>query len=399
MIFAGYWPGLTVMRHVVERLQVLIFLVLLNALLFLSGCGNKEQLVTKDRPAAPVVVAGVELRNIPVQIKAIGNVEAYQTVQIRSQVSGQIQKIFFKEGEDVRQGQLLFQLDKRPFQADLDKAVGQLKRDQAQEEHSRVQSERYSDLEKDGIVSHEQADQMRMQAKADASAVEADKAAVEAARVQLQYTDIVAPINARAGNLMINLGNLVKANDTPYLVQLNQVTPIYVTFSVPEANLDRVRRHFSSGQLKVLAYPKGQSDNPTEGRLTFIDNGVDTTTAMFKLKGTYQNKDRRLWPGQFVDVALELSMQKDAVVVPTRAIQSGQQGEYVYVVRTDSTAEARPVKTEGAYQSLTLISEGLKVGEQVIVNGQLRVAPNAKVIVQAAPPGTPTATAPTGGGL
>ena len=363
MIFAGYWPGLTVMRHVVERLQALIFLVLLNALLFLCGCGNKEQLATKDRPAAPVVVAGVELRNIPVQIKAIGNVEAYQTVQIRSQVSGQIQKIFFKEGEDVRQGQLLFQLDKRPFQADLDKAVGQLKRDQAQEEHSRVQSERYSDLEKDGIVSHEQADQMRMQAKADASAVEADKAAVEAARVQLQYTDIIAPINARAGNLMINLGNLVKANDTPYLVQLNQVTPIYVTFSVPEANLDRVRRHFSSGQLKVLAYPKGQSDNPTEGRLTFIDNGVDTTTAMFKLKGTYQNKDRRLWPGQFVDVALELSMQKDAVVVPTRAIQSGQQGEYVYVVRTDSTAEARPVKTEGAYQSLTLISEGLKVGE------------------------------------
>ena len=387
------------MRHVVERLQVLIFLILLNALLFLSGCGNKEQLATKDRPAAPVVVAGVELRNIPVQIKAIGNVEAYQTVQIRSQVSGQIQKIFFKEGEDVRQGQLLFQLDKRPFQADLDKAVGQLKRDQAQEEHSRVQSERYSDLEKDGIVSHEQADQMRMQAKADASAVEADKAAVEAARVQLQYTDIVAPINARAGNLMINLGNLVKANDTPYLVQLNQVTPIYVTFSVPEANLDRVRRHFSSGQLKVLAYPKGQADNPTEGRLTFIDNGVDTTTGMFKLKGTYQNKDLRLWPGQFVDVALELSMQKDAVVVPTRAIQSGQQGEYVYVVRTDSTAEARPVKTEGAYQSLTLISEGLKVGEQVIVNGQLRVAPNAKVIVQAAPPGTPMATAPTGGGL
>jgi multidrug efflux system membrane fusion protein len=274
-----------------------------------------------------------------------------------------------------------------------------LKHDQAQEEHSRVQSERYSDLEKDGIVSHEQADQMRMQAKADASAVEADKAAVEAAHVQLQYTDIVAPINARAGNLMINLGNLVKANDTPYLVQLNQVTPIYVTFSVPEANLDRVRRHFSSGQLRVLAYPKGQLDNPTEGRLTFIDNGVDTTTGMFKLKGTYQNKDRRLWPGQFVDVALELSMQKDAVVVPTRAIQSGQQGEYVYVVRTDSTAEARPVRTEGVYQSLTLISEGLKVGEQVIVNGQLRVAPNAKVIVQAAQPGTPTAAVPTGGGL
>ncbi|HEV2715392.1 MAG TPA: efflux RND transporter periplasmic adaptor subunit, partial [Terriglobales bacterium] len=255
------------MRLVVERLRSFFLFILLIAFFFLAGCGNKEQPAgaAGSRPAAPVVVAGVELRDVPVQIKAIGNVEAYQTVQIRAQISGQIQKIFFHEGEDVRQGQPLFQLDKRPFQADLEKAIGQLKRDQAQEEHSRVQTERYSDLEKDGIVSHEQADQMRTQAKADLSAVEADKAAVDAARVQLQYTDIVAPINARAGALMINLGNLVKANDTPYLVQLNQVEPIYVTFSVPEANLDRVRRRFTSGQLKVLAYPKGQTDNPAEG--------------------------------------------------------------------------------------------------------------------------------------
>jgi multidrug efflux system membrane fusion protein len=168
---------------------------------------------------------------------------------------------------------------------------------------------------------------------------------------------------------------------------------------VPEANLDRVRRRFPSGQLKVLAYPKGQTDSPTEGRLTFIDNGVDTTTGMFKLKGTYQNKDRGLWPGQFVDVVLELSTQKDAVVVPTKAIQTGQQGEYVYVVRTDSTAESRAVKTAGVYQNLTLISDGVKTGEHVIVNGQLRVAPNAKVTVQSTLPETQPATAPPGGGL
>jgi multidrug efflux system membrane fusion protein len=184
---------------------------------------------------------------------------------------------------------------------------------------------------------------------------------------------------------------------------LNQVTPIYVTFSVPETNLDRVRHCFSSGQLKVLAYPKGQSSSPAEGRLTFIDNGVDTTTGMFKLKGTFQNRDRRLWPGEFVDVALELSTQKNAVVVPTKAIQTGQQGEYVYVVRTDNTAESRPVKTAGTYQNLTLIADGLKTGEQVIVNGQLRVAPNAKVVIQGAPAGPQTgassASAPAGGGL
>jgi membrane fusion protein, multidrug efflux system len=395
------------MHHAVERLRSSILFFPLTAVLFLSGCGSKEQAQpaggSRGRPPAPVVVASVEQRDIPVQIKAIGNVEAYQTVQIRSQVNGQIQKIFFKEGEDVRQGQELFQLDERSFRADLEKAIGQMKRDQAQAENSRIQAERYSGLEKEGIVSHEQAGQLLAQAKADAAAVDADKAAIDAARVQLQYTDIAAPINARAGALMINLGNLVKANDTPFLVQLNQVTPIYVTFSVPEANLDRVRQRFSSGQLKVLAYPKGQADSPVEGRLTFIDNGVDTTTGMFKLKGTFQNRDRRLWPGEFVDVALELSTQKHTVVVPTKAIQTGQQGEYVYVVRTDSTAESRPVKTAGAYQNLTLISDGLKAGEQVIVNGQLRVAPNAKVIVQGTLPGTHTDTAaasgPAGGGL
>ena len=393
-----------VMKHAIERLRSAILFVSLTAVLFLSGCGSKKQAPTAGgsggRPPAPVVVASVEQRDIPVQIHAIGNVEAYQTVQIRSQVNGQIQKIFFKEGEDVRAGQPLFQLDKRPFQADLEKAIGQMKHDQAQAENSGIQADRYSGLEKQGIVSHEQAEQLRAQAKADASAVEADRAAADAARVQLQYTDIIAPINARAGALMINLGNLVKANDTPYLLQLNQVTPIYVTFSVPETNLDRVRWRFSSGQLKVLAYPKGQSENPAEGRLTFIDNGVDTTTGMVKLKGTFQNKDRRLWPGEFVDVALVLSTQRNAIVVPTKAIQTGQQGEYVYVIRADSTAESRPVKTAGAYQNLTLISDGLKAGERVIVNGQLRVAPNTKVMVQGTLPGSQTAASgPAGGGL
>ncbi len=387
------------MKHFVE-LRLLILFFPLALILVLSGCSNKEQVPSAGgaggRPAAPVVVASVEQRDIPVQINAIGNVEAYQTVQIRSQVNGQIQKVFFREGEDVRQGRLLFQLDKRPFQADLEKAIGQMKHDEAQAENSRIQAERYSGLEKEGIVSHEQAEQVRAQAKADSSAVEADKAAVDAARVQLQYTDIAAPIDARAGALMMNLGNLVKANDTPFLVQLNQVSPIYATFSVPEANLDRVRRYFSSGQLKVLAYPKGQSANPAVGRLTFIDNGVDTTTGAFKLKGTFQNKDRRLWPGEFVDVTLELSTQKNAIVIPTKAIQTGQQGEYVYVVRSDSTAESRPVKTAGAYQNLTLVSDGLRVGERVIVNGQLRVAPNAKVLVQT---DTAASGAPDGGGL
>jgi len=364
----------------------IVFLPLF-AVLILSGCGKKNQVMAaatpEGRPPAPVIVAQVEQRDIPVQVRTIGNVEAYQTVQIRSQVNGQIEKILFHQGDDVRRGQLLFQLDKRPFQADLDKAIAQENHDQASAENSRIEAERYTRLENQGIVSHEQGDQMRTQAKADTAAVEADKAAAEAAHVQLQYTDIAAPIDARAGALLINLGNLVKANDTPYLVQLNQVTPIYVTFSAPESNLNEVRHRFSSRQeLKILAYPKGDSANPAVGRLSFIDNEVDTTTGTFKLKGTFQNRDRRLWPGEFVDVALELSTQKNAIVVPTKAVQTGQQGDYVYVVTPDNTAEPRPIKTSGVYQNLTLISDGLRPGERVIVDGQLRVAPNAKVTVE-----------------
>jgi multidrug efflux system membrane fusion protein len=344
-------------------------------------------------------VATSEQRDVPIQVSAIGNVEAYQTVQIRSQVNSEIQEILFKEGEDVRKGQLLVRLDKRPFQADLDKAVGQQKRDEAQAVNSRLQAERYSALEKQGVVSREQADQIRTQAKADASVVEADKAAVEAARVQLQYTDIFAPMDSRTGNLMMNRGNLIKANDTPYLVQLNQISPIYVTFTVPESVLGRVRQYSLSRKLAVFAYPKGETSKPAEGYLSFIDNGVDTTTGTVKLKATFLNKDRRLWPGEFVDTVLQLSLQKNAIVVPTKAVQTGQQGEYVYVVTAQDTAESRPVKTGGSYQDLTVVSTGLKAGERVIIGGHLRVAPNAKVVVQGAGAGAqPDASARTGSG-
>jgi membrane fusion protein, multidrug efflux system len=363
-------------------------LVLAAMTAMLAACGKKgdaQAASAQTSPAAPVVVAVAEQRDVPVQLTAIGNVESYQTVQIRSQVNGQIKSIFFKEGQDVHKGQLLFQLDKRPLQADLEKAIGMLQHDEAQAANSRLQTERYSVLEGQGVISKEQADQVRAQAKADASAVNADKAAVDAAKVQLQYTDIVAPIDARTGALLINVGNLVKANDTPFLVQLNQVTPIYATFSVPESQLAAVRK-FAAGNLKVLAYPKGQSTNPAEGKLTFIDNGVDMQTGTVKLKATFTNKDRRLWPGQYVDVVLNLSTRKQATLVPTKAIQTGQQGQYVYVVTPQSTAESRNVEISGTYQDLTVVSSGINRGEKVVVDGQLRVAPNAKVVVQSTVP-------------
>jgi membrane fusion protein, multidrug efflux system len=383
-------------------------LLITVAMASLTACGKKDQAQAANasaRPAAPVVVAVAEQRDVPVQLSAIGNVESYQTVQIRSQVNGQIQSIFFKEGQDVHKGQLLFQLDKKPFQADLEKAQGMLQHDEAQAANSRLQAERYNVLEMQGVASKEQADQVRAQAKADASAVYADKAAVDAAKVQLQYTDIKAPIDARTGALLMNVGNLVKANDTPFLVQLNQVTPIYATFSIPENQLDAVRK-FAAGNLKVLAFPKGQNTNPAEGKLTFIDNGVDMQTGTVKLKATFANKDRRLWPGQYVDVVLNLSTRKQAVLVPTKAIQTGQQGQYVYVVTPQSTAESRNVETSGTYQNSTVIAGGVSAGERVVVDGQLRVAPNAKVLVQSTVPTTPpggsenaTAKPVAGGGL
>jgi membrane fusion protein, multidrug efflux system len=382
------------------------------AVISLAGCGNKESGAQAAapggaRPPAPVVVSTVEQRDVPLQITAIGNVEAYQTVQIRSMVSGQIEKIHFKEGDDVQKGQLLYSLDKRPFQAVVEQAEGNLKRDEAQAANAKLQATRYTELEKQGVMSREQADLQRTQESTNTAAVYADQAAVQAAKVQLQYTDIYAPIDARAGALMINVGNLVKANDTPYLVQLNQITPIYVTFTVPEARLSEVRRFAAEG-LKVLAYPKGQTTNPAEGRLTFIDNGVDPQTGTVKLKATFQNKDKRLWPGEFVNVVLNISTVRNAITVPTKAVQSGQQGDYVFVVSKDGTADPHQVMTVGTYQNLTLVKSGLTPGDTVIVDGQLRVAPKGKVTIQSSLPpsqvvgsglnSSDTATGTVGGG-
>jgi multidrug efflux system membrane fusion protein len=363
--------------------------ILLLGLIGLSGCDNKQSAEAASpsaaegsgRPPAPVIVSTVEQRIVPVQIIAIGNVEAYQTVQIRSQVNGQIETIHFKEGEDVRQGQLLYSLDKRPFQAALEQAQGNLKRDEAQAANAKLQAGRYTDLENQGVISHERADLQRTEASSNSGAVYADHAAVDAAKVQLQYTDIYAPIDARTGALMVNVGNLVKANDTPFLVQLNQIAPIYVTFTVPEARLSEVRQLVTKG-LTVIAYPKGQDSNAAEGILTFIDNGVDPQTGTVKLKATFQNKDRRLWPGEFVNVLLKLSTLDNAITVPTKALQSGQQGEYVYVVTEDHAAIPHQVTIVGTYQNLTIVKSGLNPGDTVIVDGQFRVNPNGKVVVQ-----------------
>jgi multidrug efflux system membrane fusion protein len=322
-----------------------------------------------------VLVATVEQKAVPLQLKAIGAVEAYSNVSVKTQVTGELTGVHFKEGADVSKGQLLFTLDKRPFEAALKQAQGMLARDQAQAANARNQANRSRALNQAGVVSKEEYDRMQSEADALDAAVLADQAAVENARVQLVYCSIYSPINGRTGPLLIHQGNMIKANDTPFLVSINQVEPIYATFTVPEQNLAEIKRYSSRGKLRVQAFIPNDPRRPAEGWLSFIDNTVDQATGTIKLKGEFPNADRRLWPGQFVDVVLTLAQQPNAIVVPSQALQNGQQGQFVFVVKPDMTVEARPVVLDRSTDGQAVISKGLTPGEQVVTDGQLRLVP------------------------
>jgi multidrug efflux system membrane fusion protein len=347
----------------------------------LSAC-SAEKKKDEVKPAMPVNVAVAERKTVPVQIRVIGNVEAYNTVSIKAQVNGMLEKVLFSEGQDVKKGQLLFTIDKRPFAAALSQARAAMSRDIAQEKFAREQTRRYGALLKDGIVTQDQYDQLRSNADALAESVNADRAAVDNAAVQMSYCSIRSPIDGRTGNLMVQRGNLVKANDVPVLVTINQINPIYVTFSVPEKNLADIKKYMTGGNLKVEAAVPNDSGPPEQGELSFVDNAVDTTTGTIKIKGTFANKARRLWPGQFVNVALTLTNIPDAVIVPTRAIQTGQEGQYVFVVKPDRTVESRPVTAGESLDGETVIAKGLNAGETVVTDGQLNLAPGTRVYIK-----------------
>ena len=326
----------------------------------------------------PVVVAKATQQDMPVQVTAIGNVEAYSTVTVKSLVDGEIQKAYFTEGQDVRKGDMLFSIDPRSFQATLRQAEANLARDQANAQYAKTEAQRYTQLVKSGIVSQLQYEQFTSNAQALDAAVRADQAAVENAKIQLSYCSIYAPIGGRTGSLLVHPGNLVKNNDTS-LVVINQVTPIYVDFSIPEKFLAQVKAHEARGRLRVLAYPSSVPSNASSGYLSFINNAVDSNTGTIVLKGTFANGDRRLWPGQFVNVTLDLTVQRNATVVPSQAVQTGERGQYVYVVKADDTVDYRPVTVGNTLQGLTIVDKGVNPGETVVTNGQLRLFPGAKV--------------------
>ena len=387
----------------------LLLLLIVVVILFTTVLGPKEQLAAQPPQQAgiPVTIAQVTLETIPLQIIAIGTVEAYSTVAVRSEANGQLVKVYFSQGQYVRKGEPLFTIDPRPSQAELaqtlanqSKAVGQQRqaeanhaKDLAQAKTAEATAQRYEMLYRQGVVSREQYDQMRTNAEALAAVVKADeaaiaserdsvnaaKAAADAARVQLSYTEIRAPIAGRTGSLLVHQGNIVRASDTTPLVVINQVSPIYVTFSVPESQLSDLKRYSAKGALSVGATIPNDSGAPEQGTLTFIDNAVDAATGTVKLKATYENSSQRLWPGQFVNVVCTLTTQPDAVVVPSQAVQTGQQGRYVFVVKQDQTVEMRSVQVQRTTGEKSIIASGLSAGETVVTDGQLRLRPGSRI--------------------
>lgn len=400
------------------RRHVLTALLLAGPLL--AGCDKGADPATAKAapPAVAVTVADAAQRDVPVQVRAIGNVQALATVGVQSMINGEVMKVHFAEGQEVPAGALLFTIDPRQLQAALLQAQAtlaqhqaavklaeaNLARDTAQLENAQVDEQRYRKLVEGGLIARELYDQIRTRALTLAATIEADRAAVDTAkaqvraseaavenvRVQLGYTEIRAPIGGRTGNLLLNQGNVVKANDVGNpMVVLNRVHPIYVAFSVPESQLDEIKRYRARGELLVEAQAAGAPEGVVRGRLTFVNNTVDPSTGTIQLKATFENTENALWPGQFVNVALTLTRQTGAVVVPAQAVQSGQQGQYVFVVKADQTVEARPVVPGPAAGTDVVIASGLAAGERVVTDGQLRLVPGARVDVKAAAAGPP----------
>jgi membrane fusion protein, multidrug efflux system len=363
-----------------KHLSTATMVAALSACIFSAACDTRTA-QTAPIMAVPVTVAKAELKTVPIELTSIATAEAYSTVSLKSQVNATLEEVHFKQGDFVKKGELLFTLDARPFAAALAQAQASLAHDKAQLELDKVEAARYEKLYESGVAPKEQFDQQKANETAQAASVTADEAAVEQAKLQLDYCYMYSPVDGRTGALQVYPGNLVKQNDVPVLVVINQISPIFMDFSIPEQYLGVVKKYMAAGRLPVQATPYGDT-KPETGYLTFVDNTVDNTTGTIKLKGTFQNSDHRLWPGQFSTVLLRLSEEENAIVVPTPAVQDGQSGQFVYIVGSDMSAEARPVKVARTIGTDSVISEGVKPGETVVTDGQLRLIPGLKVQIR-----------------
>jgi multidrug efflux system membrane fusion protein len=357
-------------------------LCLLLTFLF-SACSTKTG--PQKIEAVPVTAATVIQKTVPVQVRAIGNVEAYSTVAVKSQIGGQLVRVHFKEGQDVHKGDLLFTIDPRPYEAALKQAEANLAKDTAQLENARADLLRYEELIKHDYVTKQEYDQIQANAAAMEATINADKAVVENARLQLRYCFIYSPINGRTGYLQSNEGNLIKENADNPMVVINQIQPIYISFSVPEEYLAEIKKYTSSGKVKVEVFTAKGKDHPEEGTLTFIENTVDISTGTIRLKATFPNNEKHLWPGQFFDVAMTLTTEPNAIIAPSQALQTGQTGQYVFVIKNDLSVEARPIVVSRTIDDEAVVEKGLQPGERVVTDGQIRLVPGAKVEIKNGP--------------
>lgn len=364
--------------------------LVLFGFLGLLACSDKKNDPSKMKreKVVPVTVSLVEEKTVPVQLTAIGNVEPFATVSIKSRVTGELKQVHFREGQDVSQGTLLFTIDPAPFEADLKKAQANLARNVALANKAEEDLRRYADLIKKEFISREQYEQSVTNLEALKAQIKADQAAVETTRLQVAYCSIRAPISGRTGTLLADKGNMIKANDdNKNMVVINQVQPIYCSFSLPEQNLADIKKYSSAGKLKIKAVIPKDQEHPEEGVVTFIDNMVDKTTGTIRIKGTFSNKEKRLWPGQFVNIILALTTQSNTLTVPSQAIQTGLEGQYVFVIKPDLTAESRPVVVNRSLNGQTVIEKGLKAGETVVTDGQFQLVSGTKVQIKKGPEG------------
>lgn len=370
-------PMLIHLRNHPLRSLILLLAAALPLLVVLAGCADRGDTPPADQ-AVPVVIAQVSRKAIPVNLTAIGTGQAFKTVSVESQVAGIVKDLHYRPGQYVRQGDLLVTLDDRPFLATLAQAEANLTRDKAQSQLDQAEVSRYAKLYQSGIVPREQYDQYLATASSANATVAADEAAIETAKIQVSYCSIYAPIGGVTGAQLVYPGAAVKANDVPVLVVINEVSPIYVNFSVPQQYLGDIKQFMARSQLAVQAVPRGDT-RPDTGYLTFVNNTVDPTTGTIQLMATFPNTDHRLWPGQFSNVTLRLAEQENAVVVPSQTVQTGQQGDYVFVVRPDKTVNVQKVKVGRTVNGDTEILDGLQPGQTVVTDGQIRLVAGTKV--------------------
>ena len=348
---------------------------------FSADSRAREKPAAKGQGAVPVSVAMVMQKDVPVRVVAIGNVEPSTSVALKARVDGQIVAVKFKEGQEVRKGEVLFQIDARPFASALKQAEANALRDAAARDQARSQERRYKELLEKNFVSKEAYAQIATNAQTAEATAKASEAARESARLNLEYCTITAPIDGFVGKVLLQVGNMVKANDVISLVVINQVRPVYVSFAVPEQTLADIRRYMAATPLDVAVSSSDAEHKPlATGKLVFIDNAVDSSTGTIKLRGSFENRDLALWPGQFVTTSLQLYEQKDALVVPARAVQTGPEGEFVFVFKPDATAETRKVTVARNEGDLVVVAAGLRAGEKVVTRGQLRITPGAKLV-------------------